>query len=1272
MSSDFTWKIAGVGSRFAAEKTYWLQKMAGFPGKSIFPPDLTGGLVESGRDGEIPFRLESRVRDRLLSVSGGAEPAIHLMLMAVLAVLLARCSGSGDITIAAPVSRQEDSGAGEFFNTALLLRFAVAPGDSFKILLQRLKLTFAEAVDRQDYPLELLARDLGLEETPGAFPLFDVSLLLENLHDPEYLRRLPHHAAFHFRLEPEALTGRVFYSPSLYSSRAAAAWIHRFALLAEKMLFAPDESLDSLDMLTEEERRRFVLTFNDTECRFSVGETIHRMFREQARKTPVRIAAVDNDGAAVTYMELERRSNELAQELTRRGIGPGAVVGIMLPRSIDALAAILGTLKCGAAYCPLSPRLPGARIRYMIQDSAMACLMTRSAPEPGASDLNDLPLPGTVIYLDKPEPPDTIPNPPTPPDSYTPPPTAYIIYTSGTTGRPKGVAITHAGAANYLAWAVSAYAGENAHFPFFTDIAFDLTITSIFVPLLSGNTVYIYTGDVGDPLINRIVRDDKVGAIKCTPAHLRLLLSDPPPRPSRLKRLILGGENLETSAPRALMELWGGDIEVYNEYGPTETAVGCMIHRFNPETDQGVSVPVGRPIANTAIFLLDKWGNHTPDGVPGEIIISGAGVGAGYLNRPETSHESFIPSPATEAGLTGAYHSRAYRSGDLAVRRPDGLLEFLGRNDQQVKIRGYRIEPEEIRQVLKQYRQNRRSRSILEENPPDMAALRGEARCRRCLLSTRHDGVSFDDQGVCNVCREYDGYRAHVDAWFSNMSELERLLAARRRPDAPYDCLLLFSGGKDSTYVLYRLRDLGLRTLACTFDNGYISHAAFDNIRRTTAALNVDHITISADTTPRVFVASLESNHNVCHGCWHALNTCGALEAAARNIPIVISGLSRGQIFEMRLHPLFQNGVFQPEDIENHLLLFRKNFFAPDHRFSRTLGRGLSPEQAEAICFIDYFRYDNIPVDEARRYLAEKGWIPPTDTGFCSSNCRINDTGIYMFLRERGAHFYEAPLSWDVRLGQMSRETGLEEILSFQPNREETNAILEEIGYYRSGHISDAVVLEQTTTPENAGVTGISGNPGTTGTTGFMGSAGNQVRQLTAFLTASVELNVADLRAYLAGVLPDYMIPALFIQVEEIPLAASGKVDREKLLKSASSHRRLGAASLFAPPSNEMETALADLFKETLKISRVGVHDNFFELGATSFEIVQMNPRINRLLNREIPVLKFFEYPTIARLLAYVATEGVPSESAPAGEAQWEDDLQRGRQRQAQRRKMSQ
>ncbi|WP_435021128.1 amino acid adenylation domain-containing protein [Tundrisphaera sp. TA3] len=415
---------------------------------------------------------------------------------------------------------------------------------------------------------------------------------------------------------------------------------------------------------------------------------VHRMIEAQARRVPDAVA-LTHAGRHVTYRDLDRRANRLAHRLVDLGVGPDVRVGLCLRRSPEMVVGLLAVLKAGGAYVPIDPAYPASRIAFMIEDADAPVLLTQEELRGTlpASDARVVCV-DTVALGDDDAPPDV---------AVSPGHLAYIIYTSGSTGRPKGAMIAHRGLTNYLLWAAKAYrVAEGVGSPVHSSASFDLTVTSLLAPLVAGRRVDLLDEGLGVEQLAQALRDHRdYSLVKITPAHLQLLgrQLDPKDVAGRTRAFVVGGESL-TAEHVAFWREHAPETVIYNEYGPTETVVGCCIQQVGGEAD-GPTIPIGKPIASTRMYVLDARMRPVPPGVTGELYIGGAGVARGYLNRPGLTAERFVPDPfGKEPG------ARLYRTGDLGRWRADGLLECLGRIDHQVKVRGYRIELGEVEAAL--------------------------------------------------------------------------------------------------------------------------------------------------------------------------------------------------------------------------------------------------------------------------------------------------------------------------------------------------------------------------------------------------------------------------------------------------------------------------------------------------------------------------------------------------------------------------------------------
>jgi amino acid adenylation domain-containing protein len=436
-------------------------------------------------------------------------------------------------------------------------------------------------------------------------------------------------------------------------------------------------------------RKQFLNTFNNT-ARAYPDKCVHELFERQVERSPEAIAVVAG-ATQLTYRELNVRANQLARFLKRFGVSPDSLVGLCVDRSPEMVIGILGILKAGASYLPMDPTYPSERLSFMLKDANVFVLLTQahlldSLPQHNGPRLS-LDSDWDIIAKERSE---------NPTSRATPANLAYVIYTSGSTGQPKGVMIPHRGLVNYLSWCADAYeVAKGCGAPVHSSISFDLTITSLFSPLMVGRTVFLVADGI-ENLVDALLARDNYSLVKITPAHLRALAELMPEDEvaGRVRAVIIGGEALHMES----LSFWrthAPATRLINEYGPTETVVGCSIYEVSRNDATFGSVPIGSPVANTQLYLLDDKLQPVEKGVTGELYIGGDGVGVGYLGRRDLTDERFIPDPFSN-NICG----RLYRTGDLARFNSSGVLEYLGRMDSQVKIKGFRIELDEVEAML--------------------------------------------------------------------------------------------------------------------------------------------------------------------------------------------------------------------------------------------------------------------------------------------------------------------------------------------------------------------------------------------------------------------------------------------------------------------------------------------------------------------------------------------------------------------------------------------
>jgi amino acid adenylation domain-containing protein len=703
------------GDALARETEWWKAQLAGAPALLDLPTDRPRPAVRSDRGETLAFELPPEVAGRVdaLARAEGATP--FMVLLAAFQVLLARWSGEDDVLVGTPIANRTTAdveGLIGYFANTLVLRGDLSGDPTFRALLARVREATLDAYDHQELPFEKLVEELNPERSLSHTPLFQVAFVLQNLAAPSPITGQP--MLGEARMEPVGrerstakfdltLTlsqhgahtfGHLEYAADLWDRATVERLLGHFAVLLEAALAAPDTRISDLPLLAETERA-------DLEARarpaasFAADTTLQARFAAQAARTPGAIA-VTCDGASLTYAELDARANRVAHHLLALGAAPGDRIGLCVERSAEIVVGILAILKAGAAYLPLDPANPDDRIADMLEDSGARLVVTTAALAPRVSGdgVRAIPLDAARDAIGAY--PSDAPGVFADPDS-----AAYVIYTSGSTGRPKGVVVTHANVLRLFA-ATRAWFGFGGDdvWTLFHSYAFDFSVWEIWGALLYGGRLVVVPFYVSrsPEAFHALLCRERVTVLSQTPSAFRQLAAvddEAAAGDLALRCVIFGGEALDPASLRGWIGRRGDERPaLVNMYGITETTVHVTWRPIcRADADAGSASPIGIPIPDLAVQLLDGRGRMVPVGVAGEMYVAGAGVAAGYLGRPALTAERFVPDPFGRG-------ARLYRSGDRARWLADGGLEFLGRADDQVKVRGFRIEPGEIESAL--------------------------------------------------------------------------------------------------------------------------------------------------------------------------------------------------------------------------------------------------------------------------------------------------------------------------------------------------------------------------------------------------------------------------------------------------------------------------------------------------------------------------------------------------------------------------------------------
>ncbi len=1314
------------GEVLESQMAYWREQLAGAP-PLVLPLDRARPRTASNAGAMLNLRVPAATTAGIRSLARAEGASLFMVLLAAFKAVLHRYSGQEDIVVGSPIAnrnREQIEPLIGFFVNTLALRTDLGGDPTLQALIRQVRETCFGAYAHQDLPFEKLVPELDPERDLSRNPIVQVMFAVQNapggsweLPGLEVEQMVADARTSRFDQEwyiyehGQHLTVMIFYNTDLFETATVDRFFGHFEFILEAMVDDPNRRLGSISLLDAAERVRVLSTFNDTTRRWGDHQPVHQRFVDQARRTPL-APAVITDTDSLTYAELEVRSRSLARCLLDLGVGAEPTeeyrVGVCLERSAELVIALMATLRAGAAYVPLDPSYPADRLRYMLDDADVPVLLTAGGIDSALDTFT-----GVRLDLDEWSPEagnaaagaggarldETLDG-----DR-----AAYVIYTSGSTGRPKGVASTHAGLVNRLLWMQEAFpldGGDRVLQK--TPFSFDVSVWEFFWPLMVGAGLVMARpgGHRDSGYLVSTIRRQQVTTLHFVPSMLRLFLDDPAVSTcDGLRQVIASGEALPPDVVERHRELLGG-AALHNLYGPTEASID-VTHWPAERHRSGHPILIGRPIANTRLYVLDRRFEPVPVGLAGELYLAGVQLARGYLRRPALTAERFLPDPfGDEPG------GRLYRTGDLARWTGDGEIEYLERIDHQVKLRGFRIELGEIESALLRDTQVAAAAVVMRDDGigdrlvayvvPREPSSDADAEAQDAQVATWQEvfeqAYARDGETVINPRFDIRGWissftgepidAAAMNEWVTGTVDRIGSLAPRR----------VLEVGCGTGLLLYRLADQCEHYTAVDFSQRALAAIKAELEGDPALAAKVRLVAGRADTLSAY--ADREIDTVVFNSVAQYLPSVRELEATlAAAVEVVADG---GSIFvgDVRSLPLLEilhaavvwaqaepggdaaglrGQVHRRLGQERELAVAPRFFSGLVEKLPRLGAVSIWPRRGVRYNEMSAYRYDVVlhVGQVTAQTIAWQAWradrwspeqvaahlrtAAPAHFGLTKvANQRLaadlrhaallasaDDDLDLEALKARGA-------SMTVRAGSAGVDPeawwALEEEVPYRVELLWDGTDGEgryEVAFVRKDADPDGARLAPpaVVTPPVAGRGGESTRSGPGSASASDAPLANNPLQ-----GRWAEERIPALRAELAERLPEHMLPSAYVVLERLPLTSNGKLDRRSL--PAPDTARPLVASRFEAPRNEVEEKLATIWMAILGLESVGVHDRFFELGGDSIHIIQV---VARAADAGVGLTprQPFEHPTIAELAAVASTVDSAAKGdapSPAGE----------------------
>ncbi|NEO77192.1 non-ribosomal peptide synthetase [Moorena sp. SIO4G3] len=1270
------------GKTLETQLGYWKHKLQEIPLLQL-PTDHPRPAVETFRGAGKSINLSASLTSKLEELTQRHGLTLFMTLLAGFKVLLYRYSGQESIAVGSPIAnrnRSEIEGLIGFFVNSLVLYTDLQGEPSFTEVLNRVRQTTLEAYGHQDLPLEKLIEELQPERSLSHNPLFQVmfalqqaeamlpNLSLPNLEvasyqgtETEIMVRMD--LEFHLWPEGDELKVWCLYNQDLFESDTIDRMLSHYQVLLSAAVATPEKPINKLSLMTEVELNQILVEWNNTKTDYPADKCIHQLFEAQVEKTPDAVAVIF-ENQQLTYAQLNTRANQLAHYLQQQGVKPEVLVGICVDRSMEMVVGLLGILKAGAAYVPLDPTYPQQRLVDILEDADIHFLLTDSNSK---SCLPQTRIPLICLDQDK-EIQTAIPanhSSATDVDSDN---LAYVIYTSGSTGKPKGVQISHQSVVNFLT-SMNSYLQLSCgdRFSAITTISFDIAALELYLPLIVGASVIVVSREIatdGNRLLPQLL-ESEVTVIQATPATWQMLIASGLSNHKLVAKLLCGGEALLAQLADQLLKIGS---EVWNLYGPTESTIWSSIYKVEntseTTTEEQIVTPIGCPIANTQIYLLNQNQQPVPIGVPGELHIGGVGLARGYLNRQELTQEKFIPHPFSQNPDT-----RLYKTGDLARYLPDGNIEFLGRIDHQVKIRGFRIETGEIEVTLNQNPVVKESVVLARKDNL------GDKRLVAYIVPKIYTNTIVQSELVdTQVSHWEDIFDQQIDSNLSQITDplfnTEVWVNSYDHQPIPETQMRIWA--KDIVSQVLALAPQKVWEIGCgtgmllfqfapniqSYYGTDISNTSLDYIRQqierepqkyshiTLAQKQADDMAGVADNSFDVvllnsiaqYFPSIDYLSEVIENSIRVVKPGGTIVLGdIRSLPLMRAFHTSIQLYKatpsLSLQQLRQQIERQIQQ-EKELLLSPKLFIAIKNQYPEITHIQIRLERGRESNELNKYRYSvllhieveptsvikapvekgtGMSIQDIEAYLKDKQ--PESICFSCLANDRVgNDVQAVELLsrteeiknvQQLRQKLQEQPINGinPEQLHEIGASLGyeLELCWSAQGNEGCFDAV-----FVRSELAAEGIVLTPLTEQSLVGSNwhGYGNNP----------LASQQATQV-----------IPKLKEFLLERLPEYMVPSGFVVLPQLPLTPNGKIDR-KALPTPDNRRQENLT--YIAPRHPVEKVLVWLWQQLLSIDQIGVEDNFFNLGGHSLKATQMVSRLNQLFPIQWSVNAVFENPT--------------------------------------------